>query len=329
MAPAPMDAAWGEMSHSHQHPQPMLWDLAPQLRDQWAVYYQAAERMNAHMQLLQRAAEHTRQTHQRLVQERDALRAQLQSAEQRLSEVQRIVGRYTVVAEPVVASDGYTYERRTIQQYLDDCERTGLPAVSQQTKEPLQPQLVPNQSLRKLVDLLKNIKPQELPPLTKEAPTAPPQEISPQHQTMLQHMSAAPFIPSPMPPGGPERLHPCVRVYGYCNYKESCAYARYPYEACLSHLKGKCRFGMQCHELHIDFKGPFNQQAHTMPRRMPHEGMVEMHSEEVADMDPNMQQGYDGTMEHVPEQHAVADPSQEHGNAVEEFAEQQQVAVSE
>jgi hypothetical protein len=61
-------------------------------------------------------------------------------------------------------------------------------------------------------------------------------------------------------PGGNDmRLHPCVRVYGYCNYKDSCTYAPYPYDACLSHLKGKCRFGNQCHELHVDFRGPTSQ----------------------------------------------------------------------
>lgn len=53
-----------------------------------------------------------------------------------------------------------------------------------------------------------------------------------------------------------ELLHPCLRVYGECNFKSSCSYAGYPYEACLSFLKGRCRFGDRCHEPHIEYKGP-------------------------------------------------------------------------
>lgn len=54
-----------------------------------------------------------------------------------------------------------------------------------------------------------------------------------------------------------ERLfHPCLRVYGDCNFKSSCSYAGYPYEACLSFLKGRCRFGRRCHEPHMEYTGP-------------------------------------------------------------------------
>lgn len=52
------------------------------------------------------------------------------------------------------------------------------------------------------------------------------------------------------------RFHPCIRVYGTCNYGKSCAYARYPFDACLSNLKGRCRFGSQCHERHVEYTGP-------------------------------------------------------------------------
>jgi len=274
--PAPVASMGGGFGGGGGIPPAMAWDVAPQLREQWQQYYIAGERMAATIDHLQRAAEHTRVSYNKLVEERDALREQLASAEQRLADVQRIVGRYTVVNDPVVASDGFTYERRTIEQYLEDCASSGVPAVSQQTKEPLNATLVANMSLKKLVDLLKNIKPLELPPTSggvasiAKVPTAP---VAPSvvpggggmgpgpgaygmHPGMGGHVD-----PRTIPGTGPngERLHPCVRVYGFCNYKESCAYARYQYEACLSHLKGKCRFGQQCHELHINFKGPAGQ----------------------------------------------------------------------
>ena len=62
------------------------------------------------------------------------------------------------------------------------------------------------------------------------------------------------------------RLHPCIRVYGFCNYKDECAFARYPYDACLNNIKGKCRFGSSCKELHINpvdnkFRNPKAQQS--------------------------------------------------------------------
>lgn len=53
-----------------------------------------------------------------------------------------------------------------------------------------------------------------------------------------------------------ERFHPCLRVYGDCNFKSSCSYAGYPYKACLSYLKGRCRFGERCHEPHMNYTGP-------------------------------------------------------------------------
>lgn len=53
----------------------------------------------------------------------------------------------------------------------------------------------------------------------------------------------------------PMKYHPCIRVYGICNYGKKCTYAFYPYDACLSNLKGKCRFGNLCHELHVEFVG--------------------------------------------------------------------------
>lgn len=51
-------------------------------------------------------------------------------------------------------------------------------------------------------------------------------------------------------------LHPCIRVFGSCKFKDDCRFAKYPYDACLSEIKGKCRYGAQCKELHVNKDDP-------------------------------------------------------------------------
>eukprot|EP00758_Cryptobia_borreli_P006244 Tbor_TRINITY_DN5102_c1_g10::TRINITY_DN5102_c1_g10_i1::g.26350::m.26350 len=195
-----------------------------------------------------------------LLSERDRYVAQLSQADSRLKEVQRVVQRYAVVEEPVVASDGFTYERSIIKKYLDDCNQSGMPPTSQQTQTVLTGVLIPNQSLKKLVELLKPARP------TSEMPTAIPSAAetasgmgtaSLRNKTDITNAGpTGPGVAVSKAGGAPDgELHPCMRVYGFCNYKENCTYAQYPFDACLSHLKGKCRFGSQCHELHVDVKG--------------------------------------------------------------------------
>lgn len=48
-------------------------------------------------------------------------------------------------------------------------------------------------------------------------------------------------------------FHPCLRVYGKCKFP-TCKFAKYPFRACLSHLKGKCKFGASCLEMHVDYQ---------------------------------------------------------------------------
>jgi len=254
----------------------MAWDVTSQITDQWGQHQTIMDRLAQHVQQLQRAVENTRSAYNQAIQERDNLRSQLQSAEGRLAEVQRVVTRYTVVQDPVVASDGFTYERHVIQQYLDDCARENQPAISQQTKEELKPTLVPNQSLKKLVELLKAVKPKDIPATA----AAPPVEARPAPdddrfnsnkwkspaadqsrykecadiEALLQDSGKREEKKSPKikPVEGGKKLHPCLRVYGFCNYKDDCTFALYPYEACLNHIKGKCRFGANCKELHVN-----------------------------------------------------------------------------
>lgn len=61
---------------------------------------------------------------------------------------------------------------------------------------------------------------------------------------------------SPPEPG----CHPCVRVYGFCKLGNVCPFAPLPAEACLMHLKGRCRFGPSCQEKHLtdDELAPYN-----------------------------------------------------------------------
>jgi len=48
------------------------------------------------------------------------------------------------------------------------------------------------------------------------------------------------------------QVHPCVRVFGHCLAGATCKFATIPAEACLRHLKGTCKFGEQCTEIHYD-----------------------------------------------------------------------------
>lgn len=65
-------------------------------------------------------------------------------------------------------------------------------------------------------------------------------------------------------------LHPCLRVYGLCNFDDDCTFANYPYEACLNHIKGKCRFGSTCKELHVDPRDPLYQNARSFANNPHH-----------------------------------------------------------
>jgi hypothetical protein len=201
--------------------------------------------------------------------------------------IHRVVSRYASVTDPVVASDGFTYEKKILQQYLDDCKQAGQSAISQQTKDILQETLYPNESLKKFVELLKDLK---LPPQTS---LSAPQPFSGEDDSKEKEVEQAPMYSASQqgpnrvkrddgphgnnPPSiraqgandlhqqqggkgghqqqnnnGNQSRHPCVRIYGLCNFGDDCVYASYPYESCLNYLKGKCRFGARCQEAHVD-----------------------------------------------------------------------------
>ena len=292
----------------------LLWDSAKILSDAFTEHEMRLPRVLDTIQQLQTVLEGTRLAYNLAIQERDAKRQLLVAAEGRLADVQRVVQRYAQVQEPVVASDGYTYERTTIQNYLDECDAADNQAYSQQTKEVLTDVLIPNQSLKKLVDLLKSVKPLDVPQATQRSPIPPlrggaaanpananavswGEEDDDENANMRKEeraihasdLEAAVTAKRGVKDGGSDsseqpsrsanqrqhsgssnaagnpkhRSHPCLRVYGFCNFKDDCSFAKYPYEACLNNIKGKCRFGSSCKELHVNPQDPkfLNQRA--------------------------------------------------------------------
>ena len=252
--------AWGPSSHSAAHAAPLGTAGSAYSGDEQQAYVDAQKAsaqmrdtvhtLQSQVATLTAASEALRASYNQVNQECNALRNQVRESAHRLEDVQRVVSRYAVVEEPVVASDGFTYERKVIEQYLNECRQSKSDAISQQTKEVLTDTLLANMSLKKLVELLKTVKPDSIGPI-------PAKGDNPDMQQRVAKLTDDDDGHGNQPARVPDgRLHPCVRVYGFCNYKESCTYANYPYDACLSHLKGKCRFGAQCHEFHVDLKRP-------------------------------------------------------------------------
>uniref|UniRef100_A0A7S1VZG8 C3H1-type domain-containing protein n=1 Tax=Neobodo designis TaxID=312471 RepID=A0A7S1VZG8_NEODS len=269
---------------------------------------------------------------QPLVAERDALKRQVEAVEARIEAVHKTTAKYATVQDPVIANDGFTYERATITAYINDCRKSGVAARSNQADMELTDEhLYSNSTLRRIVDQLRAIQhpnasaaaatggnnsrpPQQPQPSHPPQPggsqfraNAPPFGAQPgtshQHQFQQrppaypanrppvnsyqlshhQHSNAAPRGMQPLaPPPPPQQqqqqgpppgniptfrvtnpnsvevrhlsgnTHPCMRVYGQCNFGDNCAYAKYPIECCLSNLKSRCRYGDQCKELHVE-----------------------------------------------------------------------------
>eukprot|EP00760_Papus_ankaliazontas_P038882 PhM_4_TR9391/c0_g1_i1/m.65205 len=225
-----------------QGPNPLPHEVFSVLEQMLQEARQHSERCNTLTNSVRSIAEPYRVLVQQLIAERDECR-------QQLAHIHRVVSRYAAVQDPVVASDGFTYEKRVLQQYLDDCRNAQQTAISQQTKEVLQDTLYPNESLKKFVELLKDLKMPTQTPLTTvpgslghdDTPAAHPGPRGGHKHT-----------PTTAQPGVTPTRHPCVRIYGLCNFGDDCVYASYPYEACLNYLKGKCRFGARCQEAHVD-----------------------------------------------------------------------------
>jgi uncharacterized phage infection (PIP) family protein YhgE len=231
-------------------------ESANSLAQQAGEYDAQTKQLTAQISQMANQIDIMRQAYQEVCDETAKFESLHERAKSRLADVQRTTSRYLQVKNPVVASDGFTYDREVIERYFKDCLNNGEDPTSQQNKSKLDPtQLIPNQSLKKLLELLDSIKPDESEVAAGAAAS---------RGAAIPHHTAIMRDPSIVESRGPSsaaatsanggRLHPCLRVFGQCNYGDNCTFAHYPYDACLSYIKGKCRFGSQCHEQHVNLK---------------------------------------------------------------------------
>ncbi|KPI90051.1 putative RNA binding protein [Leptomonas seymouri] len=240
-------------------------DRAMGLNQSLQVYEQQLSQVMEDLQLMVQDVNALRAQYEDALSEKQSIELLATRAEKRVQDVKEIVNRYVGVKDAVVASDGFTYERETISTYIDGCKEAGGTPTSYQTEKPLTSLLIPNRSLKTLVDRLVTLQKAELTPSPAvDGVPAHPKPIATGRSNANDnaprrnaHGSKDNSGPVELNAKG-ERVHPCIRVYGYCNYNDSCAYAKYPYDACLSNLKNKCRFKGQCHERHVEFRGPLD-----------------------------------------------------------------------
>lgn len=295
----------------------LLWEATQVLQDGMRDQSGDLRRLLDIASSLQGVVESTRDMYNTVIKERDEAHRRLQDADSKLQQVEHVVRRYAEVKDPVVASDGYTYERTELSRYLSECKKSSSKAYSQQTKEELTEVMVDNVSLRRLAELLKGVHSVEVPqlsnrvPLTSGAGNSDGQRMRSRWMDEdasmggMAHTDMNSGTPGPMGgaggrPGngmlmnaghggrrfdhggkfnkagasneGKGGLHPCIRVYGFCNFEDDCTFANYPYEACLNHIKGKCRFGPTCKELHVDPRDPAYQNARSFANHQHHHG---------------------------------------------------------
>ncbi|CAJ1014638.1 hypothetical protein Q4I30_000355 [Leishmania utingensis] len=250
----------------------------PMFRNSLVIQEQQMMHMTEELRTLVMDANVLRAHYEEALQEKLYIENLAAQAEKRVQNVKEIVDRYVGVKDAVVASDGFTYERETISSYIEGCKEAGGTPTSYQTEKPLTSLLIPNRSLKTLVDRLVTVQKTE-PKMPAPVDRNPVQHYSkPMATGRVGNMSGSQndaqrrsiqgggkdnLSPVELNAKG-ERVHPCIRVYGYCNYNENCAYAKYPYDACLSNLKNKCRFKNQCHERHVEFRGPLDDYGNSI-----------------------------------------------------------------
>ncbi|KAG5507004.1 hypothetical protein JKF63_05750 [Porcisia hertigi] len=295
----------------------LVWEATQLLKNSLADQSCEMRRSQELIMSLSEVLENSRELYNNIIAERDSAYRRLQEADTKLQQVENVVRRYAEVKDPVVASDGYTYERAELSRYLTDCKKSSSKAYSQQTKEELTDVMVENVSLRRLAELLKGVHSVEVPQLTTRPPLVSggvdmngsrsrwaeeAQSMGGLHNTEMGPASVSLSVGaggrgmngmgmgsghtgSRFDRGGGAksgkpnlssdekgRLHPCLRVYGFCNFEDDCTFANYPFEACLNHIKGKCRFGPTCKELHVDPRDPAYQNARSFSNHQHSQG---------------------------------------------------------
>ncbi|GET87916.1 RNA binding protein [Leishmania tarentolae] len=286
------------------HTTPLMWEVTQTLQSSLVDQSADIRRSLDLAMSLHEVLERNREIYNNIIAERNEAYSRLRDADAKLQQVEHVVRRYAEVKDPVVASDGYTYERTELSRYLSECKKSNSKAYSQQTKEELTDVMVDNVSLRRLAELLKGVHSVEVPRLSSRPLLAGgvvdvngPRSHWAEDGPSMSGAEHTEMGPGPVghaggaggrggngmalglahaglrydrsggakygkPSNGNEGkggLHPCLRVYGYCNFEDDCTFANYPYEACLNHIKGKCRFGTTCKELHVDPRDPVYQ----------------------------------------------------------------------
>ncbi len=151
--------------HTHNEAAVSIEELAAEIQADWARAQEAGR--NAVNRAAYLASPECRREIDALHTEKAALERRLAEAKQKIAEMETIVSRFAAVQDPVVASDGYTYDRAQITAYVTECQQAGLPAVSQQNSQELATRFVPNNSLKRLIENLR-------PHLDQNAKTASP-----------------------------------------------------------------------------------------------------------------------------------------------------------
>lgn len=95
---------------------------------------------------------------------------------------------YELMTNPVAASDGFTYQREAIQEWMDKGGRSPL------TRAELNPDLYPNQTLLNAINEYRRRHPtQPPPPATAEASTSTEPDSDPERETRTQPPPATPI----------------------------------------------------------------------------------------------------------------------------------------
>lgn len=270
-----------------EEPRMMAWDASQRLQDAMRSSTADLPHMLETAHQMSQVLENARIAYNNAVVERDAAHRRWQTMDTVLQQVENVVRRYALVVSPIIASDGYTYELEAMSNYLKECRDSRTNAYSQQTKEELANVVVPNLSLARLVSYLKSVRLTEVPEVPKRS-TISSVPVGARSLAWAMDGSAVAASMSAVAasgninsnaPGGPTEAtsvraaarpfesmgdirakirdkHPCLRVFGFCNFSRDCTFANYPYSACLNYIKGKCRFGSNCKELHVNPADP-------------------------------------------------------------------------
>jgi hypothetical protein len=174
----------------------MPWERAEQLRKDYEEAREAMEALGPQIDRAVEVANAQKTEHASTIEEFNAGQEYLRSIEERITQVHNIIGRYAGVEDPVVASDGFTYERRTILAYFEECDRSGVEPQSNQAEVTLTKELMPNSTLRRIVDQVRAVRaPGEPAPAPPQAPRVPSNPAPPVPQPSAPVRAAYPPPP--------------------------------------------------------------------------------------------------------------------------------------